>query len=119
MEKRTYNSGGKFLWFFQRISGFVLLLLLLLHIYLAHFTFQSGAPTFAEVMNRLGDQYWKLFDLFFLYLALFHGLNGFWTVVTDYFHKPLVKLTFFSLIVLCGLALAIFGTLTVVSLSSN
>jgi len=118
MEKRTFNSGGKFLWFFQRLSGFVLLLLLLLHTYISHFTFQGGAPTYSEVMTRLGDPYWKLFDLLFLYLALFHGLNGLWTVLTDYFHKPFAKLAFFSLITLGGLMLLIFGTITVISLPS-
>ena len=116
MEKASYSGGGKFLWFFQRFTGFLLMVMLLLHIYLLHFAIAGESPTYQEVMSRMGTPFWKSFDLVFLYLVIFHGLNGLWQVLIDYFHRPFVRVMFFSLVCFAGLIMMVVGTLTIFSL---
>ena len=110
------RSGGKFLWFFQRLSGFILFFILLLHFFLLHFAVSGESITFSEVMQRLRTPFWQTLDLVFLLLALFHGLNGLWTVLCDYFHKSWVKVTLFSIVATAGVVLLIFGSLTIFNL---
>jgi len=111
------RSGGKFLWLFQRLSGFILFFILLFHFFLLHFAVPEGEPlTFSLVMQRLSTPFWKTLDLVFLILALFHGLNGLWTVFGDYFHRSWVKVTLFCLVATGGLVLLVFGALTILTL---
>jgi succinate dehydrogenase / fumarate reductase membrane anchor subunit len=109
------RSGGGMLWLFQRLSGFALVFILLVHFFLLHFTVEGHSLTFEQIYKRLTTPSWKTLDLIFLYLALFHGLNGVWMVLTDYFHKGWIKVTAFCLIILAGLWLSIYGSLTIIN----
>ncbi len=82
----TRRSGGIFLWFLQRLTAAGLLVLLLTHFYFLHY-FQEGFVTYRTVAARLASPYWKTFDILFLTLAIFHGFNGFQTIVLEYVHS--------------------------------
>jgi succinate dehydrogenase hydrophobic anchor subunit len=49
-----------------------------------------------------------------LVLALFHGLNGGWTILEDYLEKGWLRVTLFGVILVAGLSLLVLGTLTIV-----
>lgn len=109
----TLRSNGSGWWLFQRVSGLALVVLLLLHFTIMHF---SGASLdFAAVTARLGSNLWKTVDLAFLILALGHGLYGFYIVTGDYFHQAWLRVSIFTACALGGLALAIMGIITVVT----
>lgn len=77
------RPGGILLWFLQRLTAVGLLVLLLTHFYVLHY-FQEGFVTYRMVAARLASPAWKVFDILFLTLAIFHGFNGFRTVVLEY-----------------------------------
>jgi succinate dehydrogenase / fumarate reductase, membrane anchor subunit len=109
------RSGGGMLWLFQRLSGLVLVGILLTHFFLLHFTVEGHSLTFDQIYKRLTTHSWKTLDLIFLYLALFHGLNGIWTVIADYINKGWMKISAFCLIILAGLWLSVYGSLTILN----
>ena len=76
------KSSGSLSWFIQRVSGLVLVIMLLLHFGLMHYVavkspdgFSFQKLTFDVVKERLASPYWKAFDITFLILAIYHGLN--------------------------------------------
>lgn len=114
LQAKGAPSGGKFFWLFQRLSGFVLLFILLLHFFLIHFTGNSDHVTFESVKERLVSPYWKTLDISFLFLAMFHGLYGFWMISDDYFRRPWMRTVIFSALCIAGLFLVIFGGITII-----
>jgi succinate dehydrogenase / fumarate reductase membrane anchor subunit len=79
-----------------------------------HF-FPGGDVTYQKVASRLAQPDWKFFNLTFLVLALFHGLNGGWTILEDYLEKGWLRVTLFGVILVAGLSLLVLGTLTIVA----
>ncbi|MBI4495384.1 MAG: succinate dehydrogenase, hydrophobic membrane anchor protein [Deltaproteobacteria bacterium] len=98
----------------QRISGIALLVLLVSHFWVTHY-FPGGDVTYEKVAARLVHPGWKFLNLFFLSLALFHGMNGGWTALEDYLAKGWLRVTLFSLILIATLSLLIWGALTIIT----
>ena len=99
-------------WFFQRITAIILFVMLLFHFVVYHFI-SSGTPTYQEVVLKMKSPWFNVLQFLFLISALYHGLNGVWMVVEDYFHSKFWRFFFFSLIVLVGVVLLFVGTLTI------
>ena len=111
------NSGGAFWWFFQRISGAFLLIALLTHFWILHFfPAEHGAITFESVMARLQHPLWKAFDLLFLILAIYHGMNGAMSLVHDYINKSIFRLPAIGLLWMGALYLLILGSITILGI---
>ncbi len=102
------QSGGILLWFSQRLSGLILLVMLLAHFYFLHY-FQEGFVTYDKVAARLSLTSWKVFDIVFLASAVFHGVNGLWTVVLEYVHKDRLQRVLLGVLLLVGLLLLGIG----------
>ncbi|MCD6309245.1 MAG: hypothetical protein J7M18_00920 [Candidatus Eremiobacteraeota bacterium] len=117
---KSSSSGGKLFWFFQRLTGFLLLFILLFHFFLIHFCgTETHMVTFEDVKARLVSPYWKTLDITFLFLALFHGFYGLWMISDDYFRRPWVRIAIFGVLCTLGLILAIFGSLTIINFPSS
>ncbi len=103
-------------WFFMRISGVILLFLVLIHLFIMHVS-GSGVEKvdFAFVAERWDNVGWKTFDWIMLFLALLHGANGLRVVIEDYIRGPgvrtFVKGTLYALTVV----LMIMGTAVIVT----
>ncbi|RJP79290.1 MAG: succinate dehydrogenase, hydrophobic membrane anchor protein [Candidatus Zixiibacteriota bacterium] len=111
--ERGIGSGGAFAWFFQRISGAVLVLALLLHFWVLHYSNQ-GEVTFEIVAQRLATPVWKTIDLTFLVLAVIHGFWGFLMIVRDYVHSKNMRLFLVAAVWTVGLVIAVMGALTII-----
>jgi succinate dehydrogenase / fumarate reductase membrane anchor subunit len=101
-------------WLFQRISGTLLIAGLILHFAIMHF---SGAQeiTYAFVMKRLSNPWWKTFDIAFLLTAIFHGFNGFRGLAMEYVSsEPLLRLS--QAVILFFAAALAFAGLYIISL---
>lgn len=112
------SNTGAMTWFFQRISGLLLVVLLLLHFGLIHTTEvdpKLHQVTYKPVAERLSGSLWKTIDIAFLILAIFHGLNGVWMVLGDYFHRAWVRTTLFTMVCILGFVLLVLGTVTILS----
>jgi len=121
MSLRHPAGSGALLWFSQRVTGVVLVLLLAIHFALQHFlgTPSSGVLDYATVSARFANPLYVAFDLVFVVLALAHGLNGVWMVTEDFFHKPWQRLVIWSTLATVGVVLLALAVVTVVPLAGQ
>jgi succinate dehydrogenase / fumarate reductase, membrane anchor subunit len=105
-------NAGALRWLLQRVTGIALLIFLLTHFIITHY-YPVGEITFAKVAARLSQPDWKFFNLAFLILCLYHGVNGGWSILEDYLKKGWFRLTLFGIMLIVALSLLIWGTLTI------
>lgn len=73
-------------WLFQRLTGLLLVIFLLIHIITIHFT-AADAVSLQSVIERVHNNFfWFVFYTVFVLTTLWHGFNGLYEVVDDY--KP-------------------------------
>ena len=117
---RGLRSGGAFNWYFQRISGVVLLFTLLAHFWVLHFfPPEHGNITFETVMRRLNHPAWRTVDLTFLVLGLYHGLNGLIIVVHDYIHRPGLRMALVGALWVAAIWFGLIGSMTILGLAGR
>ena len=103
-------------WIFMRISGLILVFLVLGHIYMTFIQVSEADATYVAVVNKLSNPAWKFYDWLILALALLHGANGARYSIEDYVRtrpdRAWIKGTFYTVIAL----LFAFGTVGLFSL---
>ncbi len=116
---RYKGSGktGEFDWFFQRVSGVALLILLVGHFYIEHFYAPGTIPNYQTVASRLSGMGWKLFDLTFVIFALWHGINGIFEFIDDYVHNNGWRLFIRALFWVLGISYLVLSLLTILPFS--
>ncbi|MDL1956329.1 MAG: hypothetical protein LWW95_04680 [Candidatus Desulfofervidus auxilii] len=67
-------------WLWQRISGFVLLILLFIHLWKA----RTMPFNYEYLRIQLTTPKWVIFNILLLCLAISHALNGLWQIGQDY-----------------------------------
>jgi succinate dehydrogenase / fumarate reductase membrane anchor subunit len=118
LREKGFEPGGQFIWFFHRVSGFALVLLIILHFAYVHFTTDAGdgLVTFNDVMNRLSHPFFKVIDLSFLILALAHGLMGVMLTIQDYIRARGWRLVAVGTVWVLAIVFGIWGSVTILSL---
>jgi len=118
LREKGFEPGGQFIWFFHRVSGFALVLLIILHFAYVHFTTDAGdgLVTFNDVMNRLSHPFFKVIDLSFLILALAHGLMGVMLTIQDYIRSRGWRLVAVGTVWVLAIVFGIWGSVTILSL---
>ena len=113
---RKPSSTEVWWWFFMRISGVILIFLVLIHVYVMHLI-DGGVERvdFAFVAERWDNVGWKTFDWLMLFLGLLHGVNGLRIVIDDYVHRPGVRTAVKGTLYGLATVLMIMGTAVVVS----
>jgi succinate dehydrogenase hydrophobic anchor subunit len=74
-------------WYFQRITGALLVILLIMHFWVEHFVSENlrrGDLTYDAIRARISNPLWQAIDIAFLLIALVHGLSGARNIVLDY-----------------------------------
>lgn len=112
--RASKNSGSKS-WVLQRITGLALVVLMIGHYILMHYQPESG-HTYGAVLARMQHSWYRIIDLTFITLAMYHGLNGIWNIFRDYKLKPLVKLSIISALIIIGVAFTAWGYNTIFSI---
>ena len=103
-------------WFFMRISGIILLFLVLIHLYIMHLIGEGVERVdFEFVASRWAHVGWKTFDWTMLFLALLHGANGLRVVIDDYVKSPGKRTTIKALLYTSTGVLLIMGTAVLVT----
>ena len=110
--KGSVRSGGAVAWFLQRLSGLVLIILLLVHFAVLHGG--DGLVTYEKVASRLATPAWKTFDLLFLVLGIVHGMNGLLMVVRDYAAPGWKRGALYAAVIVAGAVFLVLGCLTVI-----
>jgi succinate dehydrogenase hydrophobic anchor subunit len=94
-------------WLLQRISAFVLLIVLGLHIGFLHFAHGGEVLRFSEITARLGNTIFITLDVLLLIFGLYHALYGLYAIFVDFGFKG--KGVFLGLLVLVGIGFLSFG----------
>jgi succinate dehydrogenase membrane anchor subunit len=88
--QRRQSRGGRgnfelYAWVFMRVSGVLLVLLVLGHFAIMH-VIDGGISrvNFAFVSGRWSNPFWRVYDFAMLTLALLHGGNGLRVIIDDY-----------------------------------
>lgn len=102
-------------WYFLRISGVVLIFFVLGHLFITHYLNVPSETTFDFVSARWANPLWRTFDLILLFAALWHGLVGFRTILTDLLKSRGARQIGFAAIWIFGGLFTIVGTVTIVS----
>ena len=90
-KRRRVTTGKNFemySWLFMRMSGIVLVVLVLGHLFIMN-VLDGGVHriNWGFVAGRWASPFWQMWDLMMLWLAELHGANGLRTVINDYARK--------------------------------
>lgn len=95
-------------WLLHRLTGIILIVGLLYHFFMMHFT-EADAYSYQAVMQRLSEPSWKIFNTVFLLSALYHGFYGLNGLVTEYIENNSLKRVLKFIIFIVPIGLAFFG----------
>ena len=110
---RSQSSGAP-AWFWQRVTGIVLVVVLLGHYFLMHSTPQAG-HTYDAVLARMQSPWWKAIDLTFVVFGLYHGLQGIWNIIRDFTLGHGARLLALVILLLLGVGFGVMGFATILS----
>ena len=99
-------------WLLQRISAFVLLIVLGLHIWFLHFAHGGEVLHYSEIIKRLGTPVFITLDIFLLIFGLYHAIYGVYAVFLDFgfaFKTRVVVLGLLIMVGLSSLGLGMYG----------
>lgn len=107
-------------WFFMRISGLLLLFLVLGHLAIMH-VFGGGIDrvNFDFVAARWHGIFWRSYDWLLLALALLHGVNGARTVLHDYVRTDGWRVALKAVLYSATFVFLGVGTLTIVTFNAS
>lgn len=105
---------------FIRISGLVLILLVLGHLFVGLIA-QNGVfrIDFNYIAGRWSSPVWRSWDLAMLWLAQLHGGNGMATIISDYARRRPTRIVLQSLMGLSSLLVLTIGTYAIVTFDPN
>ncbi|GCF07219.1 succinate dehydrogenase hydrophobic membrane anchor subunit [Dictyobacter arantiisoli] len=104
-----------FSWYYFRVSGAVLLIMVLVHLFIMHVSNDVSCTTYAFVAARYSNIFWRVFDWLLLTLALTHGMNGLRIFIDDYVRKPGARMWLMSIAALLLLVFFMLGTITLIT----
>jgi succinate dehydrogenase / fumarate reductase, membrane anchor subunit len=104
-----------FSWYFFRISGILLIFLVIIHLLIMHVTTDVSCTTYQFVAFRYDNPFWRLYDWLLLTLGLAHGINGLRIVIDDYVRSPRARLFWVSVAGTLLLIFFLLGTITLIT----
>jgi succinate dehydrogenase / fumarate reductase membrane anchor subunit len=107
-------------WLFMRISGIVLIFLVLGHLIIMNIL-DGGVQriNFAFVAGRWSSPFWQTWDLLMLWLAMIHGTNGMRTIINDYAERDQTRFWLKMLLYIAALFTILLGTLVIFTFDPN
>jgi succinate dehydrogenase / fumarate reductase, membrane anchor subunit len=116
MRRPAGSSIDVWTWFFMRISGIVLLVLVLGHFTIVHLIGGGvNRVNFAFVSGRWSSPFWQTWDWTMLFLGMLHGANGMKVLINDYVRSPGGRAALKSALYVVTLVLILLGTLIIVT----
>jgi succinate dehydrogenase cytochrome b subunit len=116
-QKRPMNRTELNIWLFIRISGLVLIFIVLFHFFLMHFIYGVDNIDFGFIVSRWTDPvmglFWRSYDLLLLVFALVHGMFGARYSIEDYFHNRAVQFILMAGLVLTEILFIAMGAFVI------
>ena len=101
-------------WLFMRISGLVLVVLVLGHLLIMN-VLDGGVQriNWGFVAGRYASPFWRVWDLTMLWLAEVHGTNGLRTIINDYAERDQTRLWLKMVLYASAVLILFLGTLVI------
>jgi len=117
---RSNSNYERYSWLFMRISGLVLVFLVLGHLLIMNIL-DGGVQriNFGFVAGRWSSPFWQTWDLLQLWLAMLHGGNGMRTIINDYAEKPRTRFWLQTLLAVAVVFTVVLGTLVIFTFDPN
>lgn len=115
---REQRGGGLELWswFFMRISGLMLVFLVLGHFTIVHLIDEGiDRVDFAFVAGRWASPLWQTWDWTMLFLGLLHGANGLKNIIEEYVRRPGARAALKSTLYVLTFVFILLGTLVILT----
>lgn len=103
----------RFFWYFLRISGLVLVVFALGHLFVTHYLNVPSQTVFEFVADRWSNPLWRTFDLILLFAALWHGVIGMRMILMDLIHGKAARQVAYGILWFLGIAFTLMGTVTI------
>jgi len=123
--RRSFGSSGRsnfelHSWLFMRISGVVLVFLVLGHLFIMNIL-DGGVQriNFAFVAGRWSSPFWQVWDLLMLWLAQLHGTNGLRVIINDYADRDATRLWLKGALYASMILILFTGTLVIFTFDPN
>jgi succinate dehydrogenase / fumarate reductase, membrane anchor subunit len=118
--QRTHTNFEMYAWIFQRISGVLLVVLVLGHLLIMNIL-DGGVQriNFGFVAGRWASPFWQTWDLAQLWLAQLHGTNGLRTVINDYAERDGTRFWLKTLLYSSSVLILMLGTLVIFTFDPN
>lgn len=112
--KPTRSNYEMYAWVFMRLSGVLLVVLVLGHL-LINIVLGTGISQvdFAFVAGKWASPFWQVWDLTMLWLAMMHGTNGVRTIINDYAERTAVRLWLKAGVYTAFVVTVVLGTLVI------
>lgn len=112
--KATRTNFELYGWLFMRLSGIVLVVLVLGHL-IIQLVLDGGVSKigFAFVAGRWASPFWQVWDLLMLWLAMIHGANGLRTIINDYTRRDGTRVALKGLLYTATTITVALGTLVI------
>ena len=96
-------------WLMQRVTAFILLIVLGLHIWFLHFAHGDDPLRYADITTRLGTPILIFLDILLLTCGLYHALYGVYSIFLDFGFGLRAKAVILGLLIIAGLGFFGFG----------
>jgi succinate dehydrogenase / fumarate reductase membrane anchor subunit len=108
--RATRTNFELYSWLFMRLSGLLLVFLVLVMLVL-----DGGVQriNFGFVATRWASPFWQVWDLLQLWLAELHGVNGLRTIINDYAERDMTRIWLKMLLYASALLVLFLGTLVI------
>ncbi len=123
--QQTFGLTGRsnfelYSWLFMRISGLVLIFLVLGHLFIMNIL-DGGVQriNFAFVAGRWSSPFWQVWDLLMLWLAQLHGGNGLRVIINDYAERDSTRLWLKAALYASMVLVLVTGTLVIFTFDPN
>lgn len=113
-QSRRGTSFEMYAWIFMRVSGLLLIFLVLGHLGIM-LLLDDGVQriNFAFVAGRWASPFWQTWDLLQLWLAMLHGTNGMRTIINDYAERDGTRFWLKMLLYSSSFLILVLGTLVI------
>lgn len=102
-------------WYFLRISGLVLMVFVLIHLFLTHYVNVPSQTDFNYVAARWANPLWRTFSIILLLSAVWHGIVGMRMVLTDMIKNRVWRQISYAINWFVGIFFTVLGIVTVVA----
>jgi succinate dehydrogenase / fumarate reductase membrane anchor subunit len=107
----------RWMWYFTRISGLLLVVLAMGHMGIMHVLVQLTGQeiSFAFVLERWGNPFWRIYDLLLLLLALTHGVNGASFIIGVFIERGGLRSLLVGMLLALSFVLLLLGIFVIVT----